>query len=445
MSSLVPAVPYWLDDTSRLRIAADLDSLSREEISSLQQANFTATVDMARHSAAVHERWPELDKVTSVSELARLPLLTPTQLADGCPPRSREFLLDGADGGLVIRSSGTAGKAKMMYHSWQSEWQTNFLGARGVRAALDSPPRAIANCMTPGELNGAFLFVHGLSRYLSAMTFPLGARTTVADTATMIEEHGIDTLVAAPAYGTELVTTMRGKLGSLRHYMYLGEALGRARRDALREAAPELDVRSFSYSTNETGPIGYQCRHAGEGVHHVHEDGVLVEILDEDTGEPVPPGTTGELVVTRMSDAGMVLFRYQIGDRGYVNTESCPCGSAAMLITLAGRTTQSLNVDVWVVSSDQLMSGLAGLGITDPADCQLQVLWDVTTYRLRLLLSPSTPAGVTAEQVIAGVRDKYQLFKVMTNARCTSFTVERVDVTQFATTGRGKVPVLYQA
>ncbi|HWF81376.1 MAG TPA: AMP-binding protein [Streptosporangiaceae bacterium] len=444
MSSPVRAVSYWFDDTSRLRMAEDLDSLNRAEITSLQQANFAATVDMARRSATVHERWPALDKVTSVSDLAQLPLLTPAQLADGCPPRSREFLLDGADGGLVIRSSGTAGRTKMVYHSWQSEWQVNFLGARGVRAALDSPPRAIANCMTPGELNGAFLFVHCLSRYLSAMTFPLGARTAVADTATIIEEHGIDTLVAAPAYGTELVTTMRGKLDSLHNYMYLGEALGRARRDVLRDAAPELNIRSFSYSTNETGPIGYQCRHAADGVHHVHEDGVIVEILDEDTGEPVPPGTTGELVVTRMSDAGMVLFRYQIGDRAYVNTESCPCGSAAMLITLVGRSTQSLNVDVWVISSDQLMSGLAGLGITDPADCQLQVLWDVTTYRLRLLLSPGTPAGITPEQVIAGVRDKYQLFKVMTNDRCASFTVERVDVTQFATTGRGKVPVLYQ-
>ena len=133
--------------------------------------------------------------------------------------------------------------------------------------------------------------------------------------------------------------------------------------------------------------------------------------------------------------------RYFVGRLG---TEPCSCGSAARLLTLAGRTSQSLNVDVWVISSDQLMSGLAELGVDDPADCQLQVHWDVATYRLRLLLSHWVADGITSERVVDAMRDKYQLLKVMTNRRCTSFTVERVDTREFATNARGKVPVLYE-
>jgi phenylacetate-CoA ligase len=445
MSTPMRTVSYWFDQESKLRLAEDLDSLSREEIDSLQRSNFLATVEAARRHPGVHRRWPQLDGVGAVDDLASLPLLTPAELAEGCPPHSDELLLDDGTGGLVIRSSGTAGKTKMMFHSWQSEWQTNYLGARGVRTSLRAPARRIANCMTPGELNGAFLFVHALSRYLRALTFPLGSRTPVAEVADAIAEHGIDTLVAAPAYGTDVITsTPAEKLSSLRTYMYLGEAIGRARRKAILEAAPEVEVRSLSYSTNETGPIGYQCRHADDNTHHVHEDGVVVEVVDGESGERVPPGTTGEVVVTKLADAGMALFRYRIGDRGYLGTEACPCGSAAKLLTLAGRTTQSLNVDVWVISSDQLMSGLAELGIDDPADCQLQVHWDVASYRLRLLLSRRTADGITPENVIAAMRDKYQMLKVMTNPRCTSFTVERVDPGDFATTSRGKVPVLYE-
>src|SRR5207237_3458093 len=249
---------------------------------------------------------------------------TPAELADECPPRSTAFLVDDGAGGLVVRSSGTAGRTKMMFHSWQSEWQTNFLGARGARACLREPARRIANCMTPGELNGAFLFVHGASRYLRALTFPLGARTPVAETADTIAEHGIDMLVGAPAYGTELIAgTPAEKLRSLRAYMYLGEAIGRARSAAIREAAPDLDVRAFSYSTNETGPIGYQCRHVDANTQHVHEDGVVVEVVDGETGERVPDGVEGEVVVTKIADAGMILFRYRIGDRGHLGTEPC--------------------------------------------------------------------------------------------------------------------------
>jgi phenylacetate-CoA ligase len=436
---------YWFDETSKLRLAEDLDSLTREEIDALQQSNLAATVEAALRHPAIRERWPDLDRVHGVDDLALLPLLTPAELAEGCPPHSTEFLADDGAGGLIVRSSGTAGKTKMMFHSWQSEWHTNFLGARGVRATLPSPPRGIANCMTPGELNGAFFFVHGASRYLGAWTFPLGAKTAPAEVADTIAEHGLDTLVAAPAYGTEVITgAAPEKLRSLRTYMYLGEAIGRARRNAILEAAPELEVRSFSYSTNETGPIGYQCRHADDNTHHVHEDGVVLEIVDDETGERVPPGTTGEVIVTKVTDAGMILFRYRIGDRGYLGTERCSCGSSSRLLTLAGRTSQSLNVDVWVISSDQLMSGLAELGVTDPTECQLQVHWDVASYRLRLLLSPRIANGITPDRVIEAMRDKYQMRKVMTNRRCTSFTVERVEPSEFGRTSRGKVPVLYE-
>jgi phenylacetate-CoA ligase len=441
----VRTVSYWFDEASKLRLAEDIDSLSREEIDSLQRANLAATVEAARRQPAVLRRWPELAEIVDPDDLASLPLLTPAELADRCPPHSTELLVDDGSGGLVVRSSGTAGKTKMMFHSWQSEWHTNFLGARGVRACLREPARRIANCMTPGELNGAFLFVYGLSRYLRALNFPLGSTTAPAAVADMIAEHGIDVLVAAPAYGAELIAGAPAeKLGSLRTYMYLGEAIGRARRNAILEAAPDVGVRSLSYSTNETGPIAYQCRHVDDSTHHVHEDGVVVEIVDQESGERVPPGTTGEVVVTKIADAGMVLFRYRIGDRGYLGTEACACGSAAKLLTLSGRTTQSLNVDVWVISSDQLMSGLAELDITDPADCQLQVHWDVATYRLRLLLAHRVADGITPERVVAAMRDKYQMLKVLTNRRCTSFTVERVDAREFATNARGKVPVLYE-
>jgi phenylacetate-CoA ligase len=299
--------------------------------------------------------------------------------------------------------------------------------------------------MFPGELNGAFLFVQDLVRLVPGQVFPLGSRSTVADTAAVIARHRIDAVVAGPAYGTELVTTAcPEQLTSLRAFLYLGEALTDDRLQAVEAAIPGITVRSLAYSTSETGPIGYQCDRLTGSAHHVHEDAVLVEVVDEHTGDPVLDGMLGEVAVTPFLTSGMALFRYRVGDRASFSPEPCPCGSSARVITLVGRTAQSLTVDVWTISSDQLMAVLGELGVTDPADCQLQVLWSFPRYEVRLLLSPRTPPGINADALLQRVGDQYQLARVLTSPRCTAVSVHRVDAATFARSGRDKVPVLYQ-
>jgi phenylacetate-CoA ligase len=429
-----PARPH------RIRLAADLDTLPRAEIDRLQAENLAAMIAAARRTRAVRRRWPGID-----GDVRRLPLLYPADVAAAAPPHSAELLLGGDPAGLVLRTSGTAAKAKVMYHSWEFTAQVEQLGARGVRAALPDPPRRVANCMSAGELNGSCLFVHGVTRLLPALALPFGSGTSVADVAAVIAGHGIDTLVAGPAYGADLVTGAPPEtLRPLRQVLYLGEAMGAEREQAIAAVAPDLTVRSFAYSTSETGPIGYQCTRLGGSDHHVHEDAILLEIVDGETGEPVADGTPGEVVVTPLSSTGMALFRYRIGDRGYLRPEPCSCGSAARVLTLLGRADQTLTVDTATISSDQLMHGLATLGVGDAADCQLQVLWDFPAYRVRLLLSLRTPVGVDAAAVRAVLAGAYQLNYVLTGPRCTSFTVDRVPTSRFARTERGKVPVLYQ-
>jgi phenylacetate-CoA ligase len=425
-----------------VRLADDLDTLDRGEIDRLRQHNFAVTVRAALATPAVRERWPDLDKVVEIGDLARLPLLTPAEFAAGSPPGSQEFLLGGPGPGVVVHSSGTAGQVKVMYHSWSANENAKWLGARGVRASVQEPPRLVANCMFPGELNDTFLFVHGICRLLPALTFPLGSLLPVIEAAGYIAEHGVDTLVASPAYATELLTTVTGL--PLHRFLYLGEAVGKERAGAIEEAAPGLEIRSLSYSTNETGPIGYQCRYAEDTTHHVHEDGVVVEVVDDHTGQPVPDGTDGDVAVTLLADSGMALFRYRVGDRGRIEPEPCRCGSTAQRLTLLGRTATSITVDVWTISSDELLAALDGVGVTDPADCQLQVLWDYPTYRVRLLLSPRAGYRVTEKAVLRGLNEQQQLARILAGPRCTGFTLKRIDIAQFARTDRGKVPTLYQ-
>ena len=428
-----------------IRLAADLDALGREEIDSLRQHNLTRMLDVARRTPALLGRLPELKAVQHVEDLPRLPVLTAAALADDCPPRSDEFLLDGGRPGMVLRSSGTAGKVKMMYHSWEFNEQISALGARGLRAGLVEQPRLVANCLFAAELNGAFLFAHEVTRLLSARVFPIGSTTGVEKTAQVLSEHAVDTLIAAPGFGTDLLTSApSGELAALRTFLFIGESLGTARTKAIADALPELDVRSLGYSTTETGCIGYQCTHQTGTVHHVHDDTVIVEIVDGGTGRQLPEGEAGDVVVTPLSDTGMALFRYRIGDRGRLSSQPCPCGSRAQVLTLLGRSAQSLNVDSQTFSTDQVLGRLALLGISDPADFQLQVLWDVNRYRVRLLLSLDAPEEITHSAVAEAFSGAYEIHELVTGPRCREFTVERVDTADFERTERGKVPTLYQ-
>jgi phenylacetate-CoA ligase len=432
-------------DMAGIRLADNLDSLSRDEIDATQQHNLRATLTAARQSTNVWRRFPGLEAVYTVDDFATLPLLSSADLAAGCPPHSADLLFDTQSPGLVLRSSGTASRPKILYHSWDVTDRVQHLGVRGVRAALETPPNRVANCLFAGDLNGAFLFVQDITRSLPALSFAMGEYTSPAEAAAIIEAHGIDTLVASPAYGAELLARgLDGHPLPLRNFLFIGESLGTERERIVRSAAPDVAVRSLAYSTSETGPLGYQCSRQAGAVHHLHDDAVVLEVIDE-AGRPVPPGTPGELVVTPLTTSGMALFRYRLGDRGQLLTGACGCGSAARSVLLLGRMPSSMTVDTITFCSDHLLAALATLGVSRPTDCQLQVLWEGHKYRVRLLLSRATPEGITTDAVRTALRGAHEIHEVIVSPRCLAFEVHRADADQFARTQRGKVPVLYQA
>ncbi|MBI4494707.1 MAG: phenylacetate--CoA ligase family protein, partial [Chloroflexi bacterium] len=88
---------------------------------------------------------------------------------------------------------------------------------------------------------------------------------------------------------------------------------------------------------SEIGATGYTCV-AQAGVHLIESE-YIVEVVNPETGEPVPEGQEGELVLTNLGRWGMPLLRYHSGDRVQLTTERCECGrtNARMLGGILGR------------------------------------------------------------------------------------------------------------
>lgn len=79
-----------------------------------------------------------------------------------------------------------------------------------------------------------------------------------------------------------------------------------------------------TYGCGEGIEIAAQCEHADQ--YHIHVLDTVVEFLD-DEGQPVGPGDSGNLILTRLHPGPMPLIRYRIGDVGYRGTAAlCPCG-----------------------------------------------------------------------------------------------------------------------
>jgi phenylacetate-coenzyme A ligase PaaK-like adenylate-forming protein len=91
--------------------------------------------------------------------------------------------------------------------------------------------------------------------------------------------------------------------------------------------AEEWGCRVFThYGMTETCyGLAVQCN-AQEG-HHIRLDDYIVEIIDPVSGEEIPPGKEGEIVLTSLNNQAMPLFRYRTGDIGSILAEPCGCGS----------------------------------------------------------------------------------------------------------------------
>jgi len=105
------------------------------------------------------------------------------------------------------------------------------------------------------------------------------------------------------------------------------------------------------YGTADVGSLGYECFQA-KGMHVPDE--ILLELLDPATGNPVPPGGIGEVVVT-LPDRTYPLVRFATGDLSILTEDPCPCGrTSPRLLKLVGRVDQVTKVKGMFVHPEQV-------------------------------------------------------------------------------------------
>jgi phenylacetate-CoA ligase len=166
--------------------------------------------------------------------------------------------------------------------------------------------------------------------------------------ATLLADLGGQALAATPTYALVIAQAVRDAgLGPDDLRLELGLFGGEPFTDALREQVEaELGLTAMAfYGLSELcGPgVAAEC-HARAGL-HVQEDHFLVEVVDPDSGEPLPDGSEGELVFTTLAKEALPLIRYRTGDVGSLDRTACECGRTfARVSGLRGRRDDMLIV-----------------------------------------------------------------------------------------------------
>ena len=181
---------------------------------------------------------------------------------------------------------------------------------------------------------------------LGAMTIPMGPGNTDKQLR-MMQDMKSTVLCATSSYALLLAEEIAKR--NLTNNIFLKKGVIGSERwgEKMRKRiANELGVQLYDiYGLTEVyGPgIGMSCEH--ECGMHVWDDYLYFEIVDPKTGEVLPDGEIGELVITTLYKEGAPLIRYRTHDLTRFIPGECPCGSKYPRIdTILGRTDDMVKV-----------------------------------------------------------------------------------------------------
>ncbi len=326
-----------------------MERMRRADLERVQLERLQATV------ARVFERVPfyrrrlgeagvEPGDIRSLDDLCRLPFTTKDDFRDTYP-----FGLVATPMEQVVRlhaSSGTTGKPTVVAYTQRDLDTWSELMARTLRAGGVGPGDVVHNANGYGLFTGGLGFHYGAER-IGATVIPISGGFTERQLVAL-RDFGSTVLCCTPSYSLHLAEALQAagiRAGDLK--LRVGFFGAEPWTEAMREAIESrLGIRAFNvYGLSEIiGPgVSVECPER-RGM-HVHEDHFLPEVLEPATLEPVPPGVTGELVLTTLTKEALPLLRYRTRDLTALDPEPCPCGRALVRIgRITGRTDDMLIV-----------------------------------------------------------------------------------------------------
>ena len=328
------------------------ETLSRAEMEALQLSRLRETVQRVYEKVPYYRAKMQAAGVTpndvqSLHDLQKLPFTTKQDMRETYP-----FGLFAVPQDELVRihaSSGTTGKPTVVGYT-RGDLDTWTDCVARIACMGGATAKDVAQiCFGYGMFTGALGLHYGLEK-IGAAIVPSSTGNSEKQLMYMQDFH-TSLLVATPSYALRLAEVARG-LGidpktdlGVKTALVGSELLTDAMREEMHSAwGKDVNITSNYGMSELMGPgVSGEClEHCGM---HINEDYFIPEIIDSNTGEVLPVGEKGELVITCIKKEGLPLIRYRTKDVTRLFYEPCACGrTTCRMENLSGRSDDMLKI-----------------------------------------------------------------------------------------------------
>lgn len=307
-----------------------VERMARDEISALQSERLRAMV------AYVHERIPfyrealaasglEPGDIRSLEDAARLPFTVKKDLSDHYP--NRLLAVEPRETVRVHSSSGSTGKPINVFHTRTDLLNWTARVARNLRIAGVTADDVCQIAFRYTLFTGAFGH-HWGAEEIGATVIPISSGQTERQLQTM-QDLQATVVHCTPSYAIVLAETIE-KLGiprdslSLRLGIHGAEPMSDELRDEVQERLGVRVARDYGLTELDGPGVSIEC--PAQCGYHINEDFYYPEIVDPESGNSLPDGEPGELVLTSLKKEASPLLRYRTRDITHLDRTPCACG-----------------------------------------------------------------------------------------------------------------------
>jgi phenylacetate-CoA ligase len=356
------AMNYWKPEE---------ETLAKPDLAALQLDRLKRTVERVWQRVPLYRRKFDEARVTPESirgldDLRRLPFTTGADLREAYPTSMLAVPLD--ETLRLHTSSGTTGKPKAIFFSRQDVDNAAELCARSFVATGMDRRDIFQNMMTYGLFTGALVAHYGAEK-IGCLVIPAGPGNSDRQLLLM-RDFRSTSIHLTPSFALYFADFLdkRGidprKELALKRAFVGAEPYTEETRSKIEEG---LGLRAFnSYGLSEmNGPgVAFECQEQ-KGM-HLWEDHFLMEIINPETGESLPPGERGELVLTTLVREAMPILRYRTRDITSIVDEPCACGRTHRRIQrITGRADDMLfvrGVNFYPQQIERILMAVPGVG-----------------------------------------------------------------------------------
>ena len=348
----------------------DFETLPREVLETLQLKRLKQVVQRVYHTVGFYRRafdeaGVQPDDLKSLDDLKKFPFTTKQDLRENYP-----FGMFAVPMSSVVRlhaSSGTTGRATVVGYTKRDIDTWSELMARCLVAAGLTKNDIIHNAYGYGLFTGG-LGVHYGAEKLGASVIPMSGGNTKRQIM-ILQDFGPTAICCTPSYALNLAEQGKAmgvdmKALKLRVGVFGAEPWSEKMRLEIENA---LDLTALNiYGLSEImGPgVAMECQDDRHGM-HIYEDHFLVEVINPDTGEILPPGEEGELVFTTLTKEAFPLIRFRTRDISRLLPEPCRCGrTLTRMDRITGRSDDMLiirGVNVFPSQIEAILVGVEGI------------------------------------------------------------------------------------